>query len=287
MSDGHNPWAQRGAERLPDVWTVIAIAIAATVCGDVIHEGLGHGGACVLTGGHALGLSSVYFDCDRDTRIVAASGTIANLIAGVLCFGASRMARRAARLRYFLWLLMTVNLLEVGGYFLFSGVGNIGDWARVIQGLQPSWAWRLGLLVAGAISYWFFVCFALLELRPFLGPEGEMRLRRARRLTLIPYFSDGILSYIAGLFNPVGMVLVAISAAAASFGGASGLAWMGMLLPGRGCAVRNLRCRRLRAAGDGSSRRVLWRSCSLRCWDPDSSGPRRGELRRNLTPPWL
>lgn len=237
VSDGHNSLAERPAVGLPDVWTVIAIAIVATVAGDVIHEALGHGGTCLLTCGHALGLSSVYFDCDRDTRIVAAGGTIANLISGILCFGASRMVRRAAWLRYFLWLLMTMNLLEASGYFLFSGVGNIGDWARVIQGLQPAWAWHLGLIVAGAVSYWFFVCFALLELRPFLGPDDEMRLRRARRLTQIPYFTDGILSCIAGLFNPVGMVLVAISAAAASFGGSSGLAWMGMLL--RGPRVRS------------------------------------------------
>lgn len=238
MSDGDNPLAQRGTAGLPDVLTIIAIAVAATVCDAVIHEELGHGGTCLLTGGHALGLSSVYFDCDRDTRIVAAGGTIANFIAGVLCFAASRMVRRAARLRYFLWLLMTINLLGAGGYFLFSGVGNIGDWARVIQGLRPSWAWHLGLIVAGAVSYWFLVCFALLELRPFLGSEGEMRLRRARRLTHIPYFTDGILSCIAGLFNPVGTLLVAISAAAASFGGASGLAWMGLLL--RGPRVRSM-----------------------------------------------
>jgi hypothetical protein len=81
------------------------------------------------------------------------------------------------------------------------------------------------------------VWFSLHELRPSLGPEGELRLRRARRLTQIPYCTDGILSCIASLFNPVGMILVAISAAAASFGGASGLAWMGMLL--RGPCVRS------------------------------------------------
>lgn len=237
MSDGDNPLAQPGAAGLPDVLTIIAIAVGASVCATLIHEALGHGGTCLLTGGHALGLSSVYFDCDRDTRIVAAGGTIANFIAGVLCFVAARMVRKAARLRYFLWLLMTINLLEAGGYFLFSGLVNIGDWARVIQGLQPSWAWHLGLTVIGAISYWVFVCVALLELRPFLGPEGELRLRRARRLTHIPYFTDGILSCIAGFFNPVGMLLVAISAAAASFGGASGLAWMGLLL--RGPRVRS------------------------------------------------
>ena len=35
---------------------------------------------------------------------------------------------------------------------------------------------------------------------------------------------------VAGLFNPIGMRLVAISAMAASFGGHSGLAWMGQFL---------------------------------------------------------
>jgi hypothetical protein len=232
-----NPSAEREAARLPDVWTVIAVAIAATVAGDVIHEALGHGGTCLLSGGHPLALSTVHFDCDRDTRLIAAGGTIANSIAGMASLAAARMVRRAARLRYFLWLLMTINLLQVGGYFLFSGVGNIGDWAAVIQGLQPAWAWRLGLIAIGAVSYWLVVWFSLQELRPFLGAEGEMRLRRARLLTQIPYFTDGILSCVAGLFNPVGMILVAISAAAASFGGASGLAWMGTLL--RGPRVRS------------------------------------------------
>jgi hypothetical protein len=35
------------------------------------------------------------------------------------------------------------------------------------------------------------------------------------------------------MFNPVGLILVGISAAAASFGGTSGLAWMWQLFRGR------------------------------------------------------
>jgi|HubBroStandDraft_4_1064222.scaffolds.fasta_scaffold29549_2 hypothetical protein len=236
-SENYTQPARQETTDLPDVLTIIAIAIVATVAADVTHEALGHGGTCLLSGGHPLALSTVHFDCDRDTRLIAAGGTVANFIAGALFLVASRMLRRASRLGYFLWLAMTINLLEGGGYFLFSGFGNIGDWAVVIQGLPPAWAWRLGLIAIGAVSYWLVVWFSLHELRPFLGPEGEMRLRRARLLTQIPYFTDGILSCIAGLFNPVGMILVAISAAAASFGGASGLAWMGMLL--RGPRVRS------------------------------------------------
>jgi hypothetical protein len=40
------------------------------------------------------------------------------------------------------------------------------------------------------------------------------------------YVAGGLLFCLAGLFNPVGPILIAISAAAASFGGASGLLWL-------------------------------------------------------------
>jgi hypothetical protein len=47
-----------------------------------------------------------------------------------------------------------------------------------------------------------------------------------------PYLAAGILSCSAGALNPVGPVSILISAAAASFGGHSGLAWMPSLLRG-------------------------------------------------------
>jgi hypothetical protein len=215
-----------------DRWTVIAIAIVATISANIIHEGLGHGGACLLTGGHSLVLSTVHFECEGEGILVAAGGTIANLIGAAIFWALSRQVTQNTRLRYFLWLSMTINLFTAGGYFLFSGIGNIGDWAVVVQGLQPAWAWRVGLTWLGVVSYLFFMWIALLEMRPFLGVDSAERMLRARKLTLVPYFADGILSCIAGLFNPVGMILVAISAAAASFGGASGLVWMDEWLRG-------------------------------------------------------
>jgi hypothetical protein len=35
---------------------------------------------------------------------------------------------------------MTVNLMQAAGYFLFSGLGGIGDWAAVLRHL--GWASR-------------------------------------------------------------------------------------------------------------------------------------------------
>lgn len=211
---------------------MIAIALIVYSLSSVLHEGAGHGLACALTGHRPLVLSTVHFECDRDTIFIAAAGTLVNLIAGALCWVLLRLSRSfSSRARYFVWLLMTVNLLQGGGYFLFSGIANIGDWAFVIQNLRPAWFWHAILTLIGAVSYYLFIRLSLLELRPFIDGE-EWDMPRARELTLFPYIAGGILSCIAGMFNPVGMLLVAISAAAASFGGTSGLAWMAQLLRG-------------------------------------------------------
>lgn len=217
----------------PDLLTIAAISVAATVIADFIHEGFGHGGMCVATGGRPLVLSTVHFACSADTRLVAAGGTIANLIFGALFWAAARAVKRSASWRYFFWLLMTFNLFAAGGYFLFSGIGNIGDWADVVAGWQPAWAWRVGLAAVGIVIYFFvFVPLSLGELRPFLGKDAKMRVRRARQLTVTPYITAGVLACVAGALNPVGPLLILISAAAASFGGQSGLAWMWTLLHG-------------------------------------------------------
>lgn len=215
----------------PDLLTIAALATVTAVITDFIHEGLGHGGMCAATGGQPLVLSTVHFECSVDTRLVAAGGTLANLIFGITSWGAARAVRQSAPWRYFLWLLMTFNLFDAGGYFLFSGIGNVGDWSVAVAGWQPAWAWRVGLAALGIVTYFFlFVPLSLRELRPFLGKDTKIRVWRARQLTLVPYLTSGILSCAAGAFNPVGPLLILISAAAASFGGHSGLAWMWTLL---------------------------------------------------------
>src|SRR5258708_9339166 len=108
----------------PNLLTIAAIAIAATVIADFIHEGLGHGGMCVATGGRPLVLSTVHFECSADTRLVAAGGTLANLIFGALFWVAQRAVRQSASWRYFFWLVMAFNLFEAGGCFPLSRFCN-------------------------------------------------------------------------------------------------------------------------------------------------------------------
>ncbi|MBP9826568.1 MAG: hypothetical protein KBF21_20235 [Thermoanaerobaculia bacterium] len=225
--------------------TVIAIAVVAYALTNVAHEGLGHGGMCVAMGGEPRVLNAVYFECGRDgvtdagSRWISAGGTLTNLAFAALTALLLRAGIvRAATGRYFLWLFLTLNLLQAFGYWMFSGLGGIGDWNAVVAGWPHYALWRVGLAVVGTAAYWFVaVPIALRGLLPFLDasdPEtGPGRMARAVRLTVVPYIAGGVLYVSAGLLNPESPMLVLISAAAASFGGASALAWMAQLLRNR------------------------------------------------------
>ena len=210
-----------------------AIAVVAYAVANVVHEGLGHGGACLLVGGRPEELNAIFFECTVQGlppaagKWLAAGGCIANLALAALAgiaLGAVPRSWGAARL--FVWLLLAVNLLMPFGYLLFSGLGNIGDWAEVIRGLEPPWVWRGVLTVTGAVLYgWVAPRLLMPPLEPFLGAAAAERQVRVRTLTVLPYVVGGLTFVVAGLLNPHGLYLVLVSAAAASFGGTSLLAW--------------------------------------------------------------
>jgi hypothetical protein len=218
--------------------TVIAIALVAYALANVAHEGLGHGGMCVAMGGEPRVLNAVYFECGEEglssaaSRWISAGGTLVNLAFALLLWRLQAMRLvRAPSGRYFLWLLLALNLFQAFGYWMFSGLGGIGDWQAVIAGSPRYVLWRIALAVVGTGAYMFVaVRIALHGLAPFLGADPEERLARARTLTLPAYLAGGALYVGAGLLNPESPMLVLISAAAASFGGASALAWMANLL---------------------------------------------------------
>jgi hypothetical protein len=209
-----------------DSWTVVSISVFAYMLGSLLHEGAGHGGACLLSGGRPLAMSSVYFECSADTRLVDAGGTLMNFIAAAVFFALGRLTSRDhPRWKYFFWIAMTINLFTATGYFLFSGIGGFGDWGAFIAGFRAQWLWRAGMTVLGAAGYLLAARISLLELRSLIGSDREQRNRRAVRLSMIPYFSGGILMCLAGALNPQGAMLILISAAASTFGGTSGLLW--------------------------------------------------------------
>ncbi|HEY3588252.1 MAG TPA: hypothetical protein VGK85_13920 [Myxococcaceae bacterium] len=216
-----------------DPWTVGAIAVVAYALSNVIHEALGHGGACIAVGGHPRQLTAVFFDGDLEglprsaARWVAAGGSLANLVAAAIASAALRLVPAGwGRGRFFLWLILAVNLLQAFGYLMFSGLGGIGDWAEVVRDFQPAVAWRLLLTAAGAVLYFMVAPRWIMPwLAAFVPADREERTARVRRLTVLPYLVGGVTFVLAGVLNPLGWVYVLISAVAASFGGTSLLAW--------------------------------------------------------------
>jgi len=225
--------ANESDRSLPDLLTVTAIALVAYAATNVAHEALGHGGACLGLGGEPHVLSSVHFDCGEEAistlarRGVAAAGTIVNFIAGAIGLAALEATSpvRKPHVSYFLWLFTTLNLLMGAGYFLFSGVGNIGDWADVASGTVSPFIWRPAMTLLGGTLYFLFARRSGQWLGALVGGD-DPSMTRSRRLTVPSYVAGGLLFCLSGLFNPVGPVLIAISAAASSLGGASGLLWL-------------------------------------------------------------
>lgn len=220
----------RSDDRVLDRWTVAAIGIIAYCTANLIHEAGGHGGACLLVGGKPQVLNAIFFNYDESTvsaagrRFIVAGGSMLNVIVAGLLFLLLRL-RLPSRARYFTWLLMVLNLVTAFGYLCFSGVGGVGDWAVVIEGLPHHTLYRVLEVVAGVILY--FVVAPLVTwsgIAPFIG-AGPDRARRASTLTLLPYLVGGATFVAAGALNPLGFRILLISAVAASFGGSSLLAW--------------------------------------------------------------
>ncbi len=202
--------------------TIISISALACILQDVLHEGLGHGVTAWLSGAHRLSLSTVALQSDIETRLISANGTVVNLIFGAIFWLLLLKPQRyRPATRYFLVLAMAGNLFTGTGYFFFSGVSNFGDWAAVIQGLQPHWIWRLGLVVLGMASYYASMLVVGAKLNPF--QEKEESPRRQRGLCWIPYFTDGILAGLGGLLNPFGLFYVFASALPSTLGANAGL----------------------------------------------------------------
>jgi hypothetical protein len=202
-----------------DAPTIVAIAALACILQDILHEGLGHAVTAWLSGAHSISLSTVAMQSDMSTRWISASGTLVNLVAGAIVWAVLRREAFRPATRYFLILAMAGNLFTGTGYFFFSGVANFGDWAAVINGLSPHWAWRLGLFAVGVITYFISMRLVARELRPFKREDRS----RLRRQCFIPYATDGALAAIAGLLNPLGVFYVFASALPSTLGANAGL----------------------------------------------------------------
>jgi hypothetical protein len=214
-----------------DVATICAISLLAAMLANVVHEGLGHAATALLTGTRSGVLTTVAWSSNFDSRLVAAAGTLANLMAGMVLWAALRRATRATvRLRFFLLTSLAFNLFAGTGYFFFSGVTDFGDWAVVIAGLHAHWLWRSLLVVVGIGAYYSAVLAVGIGLVRYVGaPRNDAR--RLTKLTLIPYLAATLLVCAGGLLNPLGIQLVWQSALPGTAGADCGLLWLRYYIP--------------------------------------------------------
>ena len=158
-----------------NIFTVASIGIFAFGLEPVVHEVLGHGVACRLTGGKVILISSTAMQTASASRLVPAAGPIANIVFGLIALALFRalttqhadaeapVASGATRLSLtplFLYFFAFANLFLATGYILYSGLINFGDFAAVIDGLRPAWLYRAALVIIGALGYRFGIAQA-------------------------------------------------------------------------------------------------------------------------------
>ena len=228
-------YAESGDRSTVDRATAAALAAVVGVLCTQLHEGLGHGGACLLTGLHPRAWGAFYFDCELGAhptwagRIVEVAGSSVNLLVAIAAALAMRtVGEHRHNLKFFLWLTATVNAMVWAGYFLFSGVTGLGDWgvgqSGVLQGVSNPVLWRIAMFAAGLALYILITGASMRALIAITG--GDVKGQAcARRLCTLSYLTIGTIAVVVGLLNPAGFFILIASAAASSFGGASGLAW--------------------------------------------------------------
>ena len=198
-----------------DARTIASIAtVAYCPFAAFVHEGLGHGGMCVLSGGHIQLLTSVNEYCSISGRWVDAGGPFANLAAGLIFLALAMGARGPSSLRLFFILGTAFNLYWFAGYLVYSGVLGVGDWSFVIAGLEPAGFYR-ALLFAIGLGLYLLTSHTLV--RFFLATGFDAA--RTRRIAWIAYVTAAIVACTVALRDPIGNAVLdhALPAAAAGF----------------------------------------------------------------------
>jgi len=213
--------------------TIVAIAIVAYALCDLVHEVGGHGTAALLVPGvHVISLSSVALQTTGSSRLVAAAGSIANVLAGLAALVVCRRLRRFSSGAYFTWLFGTLNLLNGSGYPLYSAILGSGDWEVVVRGLEPAGIWRLALGLIGTAAYTVAVLLSARELARY-AQENLLAVVEIPRLVFPAYVAGGVLLVMASAFNPIEPGLILISGVSSGFAAMAGLTVVPKLVENR------------------------------------------------------
>ena len=229
---------QDSATARVDMWTLAGLALLLLPLLTMAHELGGHALACVASGHLPTELGAYYIECpgtgEVSRRLVAMAGTGMDVLLAMLALFAWRRAKRSLpQLTW--WIVFTVKGMVAGGYWMFSGVSNLGDWGPDVGGgigpLPWPWLWRVLMFAVGLCVYIAVVRRAIRMLREMLG-GGELAGRTQWRIAMTVYVVGGVSAVLVSLFNPLGIAITLMSAVASSFGGTAGLFNVAYARPG-------------------------------------------------------
>ena len=203
-----------------------ALGVVAYAAADMVHEAAGHALVASIFGIRVISISTVATSTAAPSRSVAAAGTIANILFGAIALALVAQKRRFGAASYSLWLFGLASAMNVG-YLMFSGLFDSGDWAAVIAGARPSWAWRLVLVGAGFMFYTTVIRVGVHTATPWIA-DGDTSIADLRRLVRVSYLTGGVLLVLGSALSPIGRDLILISGVGVSFGLTVGL----LLIPG-------------------------------------------------------
>jgi hypothetical protein len=214
-----------------DPYTVMAVGMLVYLVKNVVHEGLGHGGVCLLVGGEPIAISSAWWHADYQSvgiwgqRWAKAGGTLANLLlAFALLPFWPRLRTAKPTIAYFFWLTIVANLLSGGGYMMVDPFFGFGDWGGFLKGLESAPTLRFGIAAGGIAISLLGVFWGRRNITMFLPQDPVRRKKSIRMLCWAPYFVGGAVFVLSAAFNPQGPRYL-ITVALATFGGTAWLAW--------------------------------------------------------------
>ena len=199
--------------RLASFATLIAIAFTGYCIADIAHEMLGHGGACLASGGRVVLVDTTFADCTIRSRWIDGAGPVLGIIVALLAWIA---ARRFANqnLRVFFGLVFAYAIFWNVGYMVKSGIGFTGDWHFLILGLKPANVWHAILIGTGVVLY-----IVAIRMLAFAWPSGEGMKPTAFAITA--FVAAAALSAAGGYSDPRGLQTIlsdALPSSLAAFG---------------------------------------------------------------------
>jgi len=216
----------RKASAVRPIHGLTAIAIG-MLCWAIIttgHELIGHGGACLATGGKPLSFNAMYFHGTEASsffvgKIRTASGSAFNVTAaffGVFLIG--RLSKPRAWFGYFLWIFALINLFQAASYILFSRFIHPGmDWAAFLESLNPAWLWHVILTLVGGFLFGAAVVIVR-KFQPLFLDRDASSLRFRLKLMAMPYLGAGLTATFASLMVPTDdRILLVLGAVGNSF----------------------------------------------------------------------